>query len=123
MLNKSGITKKTMTAPTQILANVELQYSVGCIVKKDTSGIVKAGTPIKIDLKNLQTPAEIADDSTHAMNAVLLHDVDATAANANGTALIFGFVNYNRIDATTQGKIDTAMGNVGASKAITFLKL
>lgn len=129
MLNKSGITKTSYTNPNQILANVELQSSVGCIVPTsigvDVGGrkIAKAGTPITIDFKNLQTEAKLADGTTNAMNAVLLHDVDVTSAKANGTALIFGFVNYNRIDSTTQGKIDTAVGNAAASKLITFLKV
>lgn len=123
MLNRSGIEKTSYGNPNQILANVELQSSVGCIVKKDTSGIVKAGTPLKIDLNNLATPAEVADASTNAMNAILLHDVDATKANANGTALIFGFVNLNRIDSGVQSKITTALTNANASKLITFMKV
>ena len=32
MLNRSGITSASYGAPRQILANVELQASVGCIV-------------------------------------------------------------------------------------------
>lgn len=122
MLNKSGITKTTAVNVNQILLNVEHQVSVGCVVKKDTSAIVPAGTPIKIDLKNLQTPAEIADADTHEMNAVLLHDVDARTANANGTALIFGFVNLNRLASDVETKIDTALTNASASKLITFVK-
>lgn len=122
MLNKSGITKTTAVNVNQILLNVEHQVSVGCIVKKDATAIVPAGTPIKIDLKNLQTPAEIADADTHEMNAVLLHDVDARDANANGTALIFGFVNLNRLASGVEAKIDTALTNASASKLITFVK-
>ena len=63
MLNKSGVTKTTMTAPKQILANVELQASFGCVVDETvgvavgSKKIAKAGTPIKIDLQNLLTPA------------------------------------------------------------------
>lgn len=127
MLNKSGIAKTTLTAGTQILANVELQASVGCIVPQtlgvDEGGkkIAKAGTPIKVDLTNLQSDVELATGSK-AMNGVLLHDVDVTTAKANGTALIFGFVNLNRIDATTQGKITTALGATGVSPLITFTK-
>ena len=81
MLNRSGISKTTLTATRQILANVELQSSVGCIVPKalgvavGSKTIAKAGTPIKIDLMNLQTAAVKADGTT-ALNAVLLHDVD-----------------------------------------------
>ncbi len=127
MLNKSGITKTTLTAPKQILANVDLQASVGCIVPTTlgvTVGarkVAKAGTPIKIDLMNLQTAAVKADGTT-AMNAVLLHDVDATTGDANGTALIFGFVNVNRVDSDVAAAITTAAGAAGASKQITFMK-
>lgn len=122
MLNKSGITKTTAVNVNQILLNVEHQVSVGCIVKKDTTAIVPAGTPIKIDLKNLKTPAEIANADTQVMNAVLLHDVDARIANANGTALIFGFVNLSRLASGVEAKIDTALKNANASKLITFVK-
>lgn len=128
MLNKSGVTKTTMANVNQILLNVEHQVSVGCIVKKSggvadgSRNIMKAGTPLKIDMNNLQTPAEKADDSTHAMNAVLLHDVDVTDNNANGTALIFGFVNLNRVDSATQGLITTALSNAAAGKMVTFVK-
>ena len=127
MLNRSGISKTTMTAPRQILANVELQSSVGCIVPKalgvEVGGkkIAKAGTPIKVDLMNLQTAAAKADGTT-AMNAVLLHDVDVTNGNANGTALIFGFVNVNRVEPDVATAITTAVGATGASKQITFIK-
>ncbi len=129
MLNKSGITKTTGAAPVQILANVDLQSSVGCIVPKSIGvavgdkTIVKAGTPVNIDLSNLQTAAKLAIATGADMNAVILHDVDVTAGNANATALIFGFVNLNRIDTTTQGKITTALTAAGASKLLTFMKV
>ena len=127
MFNRDGVTKSTFTATRQILANVMLQSSVGCIVP-DTLGvavgskkIAKAGTPIRIDLLNLQTAAQKADGAT-AMNAVLLHDVDVTTGNANGTALIFGFVNVNRVDADVAALITAAAGNADASKLLTFMK-
>lgn len=127
MFNRDGVTKSTLTATRQILANVLLQSSVGCIVP-DTLGvavgtkkIAKAGTPIRVDLTNLQTPAQKADGAT-AMNAVLLHDVDVTAGDANGTALIFGFVNVNRVDTDVAALITTAAGNADASKLLTFMK-
>lgn len=127
MLNRSGVSKNTYVAPKQILANVELQSSVGCIVPQSlgvTVGaqkIAKAGTPIKIDLMNLQTAAQAAT-GTVALNAVLLHDVDVTNGNANGTALIFGFVNVNRVDADVATKITTAIAAEGRSALITFMK-
>lgn len=133
MLNRSGINKTAATAPTQILADVDNQFSVGCIVpatmqstaNDGTRKIVKAGTPIKIDLSNLQTPAAAptTDPATASgatasdMNAVLLHDVDVTDGNANGTALVFGFVNLNRVDTTTAAKL-----KAGTFGLVTFLK-
>lgn len=128
MLNRTGITSEKLTAPRQILANVELQCSVGCTVSQDigvavgTKKIAKAGTPIKIDLANPKTAATKADGET-AMNAVLLHDVDVTNGNANGTALIFGFVNVNRVDSDVASAITTAQGATGVSALLTFVKL
>lgn len=127
MLNRSGITKTSLAATKQILANVDLQSSVGCIVPQTlgvavgSKKIAKAGTPIKIDLMNLQTAAVKADGAT-ALNAVLLHDVDVTAGNANGTALIFGFVNVNRVDSDVATAITTAVAADGVSQMITFMK-
>lgn len=127
MLNRSGITTTQGAAPRQILANVEMQSSVGCIVPQSlgvTIGarkIAKAGTPISINLQNLQAAAALANGTT-AMNAVLLHDVDVTAGNANGTALLFGFVNLNRVESDVVTKITTAAGNASASKLLVFLK-
>lgn len=127
MLNRSGVAKATYAATKQILANVELQSSVGCIVPQSlgvavgTKKIAKAGTPIKIDLMNLQTAAVKADGVT-ALNAVLLHDVDVTDGNANGTALIFGFVNVNRVDSDVATAITAAVEAAGKSALITFMK-
>lgn len=127
MLNHDGISKTTYGAPRQILANVELQSSVGCIVPQ-TLGVVvgakkiaKAGTPIKVDLMNRQNAVAKADGTT-AMNAVLLHDVDVTAGNANGTALVFGFVNVNRVETDVAALITTAVGNANASSLLVFMK-
>ena len=110
MLNRDGITKTTATTPKQILANVDVQASLGCIVD-DASGVsvgsrkvVKAGTPLKIDPANLQTPATAiaSHDNIDDANCILLHDVDVTDGDANGTALYIGTVNYSRLDASVQ---------------------
>lgn len=128
MLNRSGISKTTLAATKQILANVELQSSVGCVVPQTlgvevgAKKIAKAGTPIKVNLMNRNVAVEKAD-GTKAMNAVLLHDVDVTSGNANGTALVFGFVNVNRVDSDVAQAITTALSADGASKLITFMKM
>ena len=124
MLNRSGIKTASYGAPTQILANVDLQASVGCIVddavvaNADANGkkIAKAGTPIIVNFANLQTPATAgtATGNSPTANAVLLHDVDVTNGDANGTALYFGVVNMNRLDAETPSKVVVGINTIGA---------
>lgn len=139
MLNKDGVIKKKYGAPVQILANVELQYSVGCRVPKimgvdvgEGLKIVKAGTPINIDLtdtsKNVKAPAAAGEGTTAvSMNAVLLHNVDVTDVKdggaANGTALVFGFVNLNRVESDVNTLLTAARAVTGASPLLTFVKL
>lgn len=134
MLNRSGITKTSYSNIKQILANVELQSSVGCIVPQSlgvtvgSKKIAKAGTPVNIDLMNLNNavtqPAAAAGEAAEVpMNAVLLHDVDVTAGAANGTALIFGFVNLNRVDADVATAIGEAVAIEGASQKLTFMRV
>lgn len=129
MFNKSGITKTQYGNVNQILANVELQASVGCIVddaivaSADSNGkkIAKAGTPIIVNFANLQTPvtAGTATGNSPTANAVLLHDVDVTKGDANGTALYFGIVNINRLDTATRAKVTAGVNVIGA---VTFIK-
>ena len=109
MLNKNKLTTTVHNTPKQILVNVELQSSVGCIISSaagvsvGSKKIAKAGTPIKINMGNLGITAtkEIAANA----NAVLLHDVDVTTGDNNGTALVFGFVNTNRLDVDIQSLV------------------
>lgn len=129
MLNRSGITKTSYASQKQILANVDLQSSVGCIVPQSlgvtvgTRKIVKAGTPININLENLATAAKKPVADTAPMNAVVLHDVDVTAGNANATGLIFGFVNLNRVEEEVATAIASAKALAGASTLLTFVKM
>lgn len=131
MLNADGVRKTSYGKPIQILANVEHQMSVGCIVPKtmastvDGKSIVPAGTALNINLLDLQVKAKAPTTGT-PMNAVLLHDVDMTnvaeGGTMNGTALIWGFVNVNRLRAAEQSSIVTAAAIDGGTDKITLLK-
>lgn len=128
MLNSNTGVKTTQYGNvTQILANVELQASVGGVVPAasgvNVNGkkIVKAGTPFVIDLQNRQNLA-LAGDASNAFNAILLHDVDVTAGNNNGTFLIFGFVDMTKVEPDVQTLIGTALTANGHTTLITFLK-
>lgn len=129
MLNSGSIVKSTYVAPVQILADPSLQFSVGCIVPavagKDTDDgrkIAQAGLPIVVNLDSLNSACKVADTTTNFANAVLLHDVDVTKGQNNGTALIFGFVDMSKVSSDMISKINNAFGASGASKKITFVK-
>lgn len=120
MLNKSGIIKTDYATPKQILADPSLQFSVGCLVPTDIENS-KAGTPIYVDLSNINVACKKVDNTATFANAVLLHDVDVSNGQTNGTALIFGFVDLNKVDATTQTLLKTALSTDGATKLITLV--
>lgn len=113
MFNDTGIKKESYGNRNQILFATQHQVSVGIVVD-DAAGvavgskkIVKAGTPLAGSLDARETAFTAATGAGASNNAVgiLLHDVDVTEGDNNGTLLIFGFVNTNRIDETTRGKI------------------
>ena len=204
MFNYDGVKRSSYGAPVQILANVELQYSMGCRVPQalgtDVSGvgkIAKAGTPVFIDLSArdevpVAQPGTVTETATGSVvtgagitkvevvaatfktavsntagtykfkataesdtttwklgtdtvtlntygvtvtgtvadgdeiqvvftasgdvtaNAVLLHNVNVTDGTKNGTALLFGFVNYNRLESDVQALVTpgTKVGDV-----------
>lgn len=122
MLNRDGISRSTYSAPAQILANVEMQSSVGIIVddavftalktanylkEKEGKKIVPAGTPLYVNLLDRNdNPAVLptlasgsGGEAVAAVPAVgvLLHDVDVTNGDANGSLLLFGFVKYDAV--------------------------
>lgn len=122
MLNKHMITKDSYGNVNQILVDPSLQFSVGCIIPQNL-GNSKAGTPINIDLTNLAHPANKPDGSTIQANAVLLHDVDLSHGQTNGTALLFGFVNLSRIDPTTEALIKSNYTSTDMVGGVKFIKL
>lgn len=119
MLNRVGIKKETAVSGNQILASVGLQYSIGIIVQADAGTqdestgrkLCKAGTPLKVDPTNLQTPA--TKSTAEEGNVVLLHDVDVTDGNANGTGLVIGIVNFNRLDKSVQSLLPAGSSVAG----------
>ena len=115
MFNNTGIMKETYGNKNQILFAVEHQVSMGivvditCGVDENGRKIAKAGTPVTGDLGERTKAFTLATTTAGVSNAVgiLLHDVDVTDDDNNGTVLLFGFVNTNRIDETTKEKITT----------------
>lgn len=65
---------------------------------------------------------KVTDPVSSSSNAVgvLIHDVDITDGDANGSLLIWGFVNINRLDSNTQALITPEVETALAGK-VTFL--
>lgn len=129
MLNTPGIKKESAVSPVQILFNVQHQVSVGIKLGKTSNAaqtidgrkIVKAGTPLNGDLKARNTAFVKAVDTSNPAVGILLHDVDVTDSDNNGTLLIHGFVNLDRIDSTTATLI-TAEREKDLAGKVWFLK-
>lgn len=98
MLNRDGIRQVAYASPRQILANVEMQVSVGCVVS-DAAGvtigsrkIVKAGTPVHGNLDARTTPF-VAETTTDSGTAGV-YTVQITTAFANGEKITIEGVSY-----------------------------
>lgn len=124
------IKKQSYINVNQILFNTDPQVSVGIQVSNtgitagdDGRKIAKAGTPLTGDLTARGTAFTKETTTEGVSNAVgiLLHDVDVTAGAENGTLLIFGFVDLNKVDATTAALI-TAAVKTALKGGVTFLK-
>ena len=98
--DKLGFTQKTPNASDTSGPTVSKTSSTGAI-----GSVTKVTDPV---------------DGTATAVGILLHDVDVTDGDANGSLLIWGFVNVNRIDSTTQGMISSALKTDLAGK-IWFL--
>lgn len=101
-----GMIKTAYGSRSQILAVVDPQVSFGCIVSAtgvtanaEGKKIVKAGTPLYGSLLKRDTAFSTTASSDTECVGALLHDVDVTGGNNNGTCLNFGWINTKRLDA------------------------
>lgn len=90
-----------------ILVADSLAFSLGAVIGNtsvtagaDGRKIIKAGTPLTGDILKRNTAFTVGT-SANAV-ALLLHDLDVTDGNANGTILISGYVDYDKLDADVQ---------------------
>lgn len=93
-----------------ILVADSLAFSLGAVIGNtsvtagaDGRKIIKAGTPLTGDILKRNTAFTVGT-SANAV-ALLLHDLDVTDGNANGTILISGYVDYDKLDADVQALI------------------
>lgn len=70
--------------------------------------IVKAGTPLKGDLKARNTAFTVAGEND-AVVGIAVHDVDVTAGTENGAVAFFGIVDLEKLEADVQEKITSGV--------------
>ncbi|CAI2679729.1 hypothetical protein [Apilactobacillus apinorum] len=111
-----------LTVENTILANTANKVGLNVIITDSNvdcangKKIVPAGTPVG-------GPNKLADDENANLNVandstaqgILLHDVDVTDGNGNGTVLVEGYINENKIPPISDDA-KKALSN------ITFLK-
>lgn len=91
---------------------VVVAASAGVTDEETGRKIVKAGTPLAGDLTDRITPFTASSTA----NGVLAHDVDVTLGDENGTLIIHGFVDLNKLEedvvATATAAKDSLDGKV-----------
>lgn len=120
--------KQIMLADSQMVSFGVIIGNEGATADSNGKKILKAGTPITGDIEARNTAFKKATSTTSGepevttSNAVgiLLHDVDVTAGNENGTIVLFGFVDLDKLDAETF-KLITADVKTALSGKVTFL--
>lgn len=120
--------KQIMLADSQMVSFGVIIGNEGVTADSNGKKILKAGTPITGDIEARNTAFKKATSTTSGESAattsnavgILLHDVDVTAGNENGTIVLFGFVDLDKLDAETF-KLITADVKTALSGKVTFL--
>lgn len=107
--------KTILIAPEVAVAFPVIVSNAGVSADENGRKIIKAGSAIGGStnvLMNRQTAlAKVADATAQGL---LLHDVDVTNGNGNGTILIAGYVDVNKIaeDALPAEEVQTALSRI-----------
>lgn len=125
MLNQSEVRITSGATRKTILVDEKNSTAVSCIidntaVEANANGrkIVKAGTPLTGNLKDRTAAFATTADASNVVG-IAMHDVDVTAGSANGAILIFGTVDYSKLDASVQTALTAEIEK--ALKMIQFI--
>lgn len=119
MANK--IVKETYGAPDKhiLIANDSYMVTLPGIIKAtgvtagtDGRKVVKAGTPVYGDIEKRDTGFTVSGASGATPVAVVMHDVDVTAGDENGTIVIAGCVDLLKLDTSVRTAISSVKANL-----------
>lgn len=118
MANK--VVTQTYGAPEKhiLIANDSYMVTLPAIIKAtgvsagtDGRKIVKAGTPVYGDIEKRDTGFTVSAESGNPV-AVVMHDVDVTAGDENGTLVIAGCVDLLKLDTDVRTAVASAKANL-----------
>lgn len=121
----AAITKVEVTAATfkTAVSNTAGTYKFKATVVDTTVTWALGEETVNLATYGVEVTGTVADDDeiqvvftasgTVTANAMLLHDVNVTEGTKNGTALIWGFVNYDRLEADVQELVSIGINSVG----------
>ena len=116
MANK--IIKETFNAPEKhiLIANDSYMVTLPGIIKAtgvtagtDGQKIVKAGTPVYGDIEKRDTGFTISGSQGANPVAVVMHDVDVTAGDENGTIVLAGVVDLLKLETSVQTALTSSI--------------
>ena len=114
------------TVPKHILIAPELAFTVGVVtantgVSADGEGkkIIKAGSPLKGTLDGDRTDFSLCQTAETPVG-IALHDIDVTKGNANGTLVVSGYVDTEKLDESVKSLLDATIK--GKLTRIVFIK-
>lgn len=123
MLNQGGVTKVSAGVGKNFLYDTKIFFSLSCKID-DTSvtevggkKILKAGTPLTGDLHDRDSAFSKTSNAQNVVG-IAMHDVDVTDGEANGAILIFGFVDFSKLDEDVQGLLTS---DIQKALNITFI--
>ena len=108
----------------QILIGQESYYiALPVLVSGTANSTIYAGQPVKGDITARDTAFTVPSaesDGSYKANGIILHDVGVTGGDANATMLVFGFVDLNKIETTSQPvtEVQTALTKITFMKSI-----
>lgn len=117
MANK--VVKTTYGAPEKhiLIANDSYMVTLPAIIKDtgvnagtDGRKVVKAGTPLYGDIEKRDTGFTISGAGNPV--CILMHDVDVTAGDENGTIVIAGCVDLLKLDDSVKTAISSVKANL-----------
>lgn len=108
--------KQIMIADSEMISLPVRVSDAEVVAGEDGRKIVKAGTPIKGDLKARNTAFTV---STSKPTGIVLHDVDVSEGANNGVIVIFGVVDLEKVEADVKASLVAAEADLAGKIYLT----